>query len=353
MVPTSPLPRRSLRTRTTRLPLTVLGFGGAPLGNLYAPVAEEDARATLEAAWAEGLRLFDTAPLYGYGLSEERFSRLLAVKPRDEFVLSTKVGRLLRECAPGEVPRGQFHDTPQRTFDYDYSYDGVMRSYEDSLRRLRLDRIDILFVHDVDVFTHGSRAAADARIDELFSRGGYRALEALRASGAIAAFGAGVNEWEICEALAHRGDFDVFLLAGRYTLLEQDALASFLPLCEARDIGVIVGGPFNSGILATGAVQGAHYNYSPAPPDVLARVERIERVCRAHGVGLKEAALQFVLGHPVVKSVIPGANAAAQVRANAALLRAPIPDALWADLEAQGLVRAGAPVPGSGGALRR
>jgi len=348
-----PLPTRSFRTRTTRLDVTVLGFGGAPLGNLYAPVSEADAAATLDAAWDEGLRLFDTAPLYGYGLSEERFSRLLTARPREQFVLSTKVGRVLRDCGPEEVPRGQFHGTPQRTFDYDYSYDGVMRSYEDSLARLRVDRIDMLYVHDVDVFTHGSRAAADARIDELFDLGGYRALEALRASGAIAAFGAGVNEWEICEALAHRGDFDCFLLAGRYTLLEQAALDSFLPLCEARDIAIILGGPFNSGILATGPVPGAFYNYSPAPPDILARVRRIEHVCQSHGVALKAAALQFVLGHPVVKSVIPGANTAAQVHANAALVDERIPPALWTDLKAEGLVRPEAPVPDASQAVLR
>jgi D-threo-aldose 1-dehydrogenase len=335
---------RSLREQRP-LSLTALGFGGAPLGNLYAPVSDDVAEATLGAAWEAGVRVFDTAPLYGLGLSEERFGRMLSGRPRDEFVLSTKIGRVLRDCAPADVPRVGFHDTPPRTFDFDYSHDGVLRSYEASLKRLRLDRIDILLVHDVDVFTHGSPEAAEERIRELFDRGGYRALADLRASGAVAAIGAGVNEWEICEQLIGLGDFDCFLLAGRYTLLEQDALTSFLPLCVARDIGVILGGPFNSGILATGAVEGAHYNYASAPDDVMARVARMERVCRAHGVALAEAALQFVLAHPAVKTVIPGANTPGQVRANARLLATPIPSALWSDLKAQGLVRDDAPVP--------
>jgi D-threo-aldose 1-dehydrogenase len=222
-----------------------------------------------------------------------------------------------------------------------------MRSHEESLKRLGQERVDILFVHDVDVFTHGSRDASDARVRELFDQGGYRALDELRASGAVKAIGAGVNEWEVCETLIRLGDFECFLLAGRYTLLEQDALDSFLPLCEARGIGIILGGPFNSGILATGAVAGAHYNYAPAPPEILARVRRLETVCRAHGVRLVEAALQFVLGHPAVKSVIPGANSPEQVAANVALLDVKIPASLWADLKTEGLLRHDAPVPGA------
>lgn len=336
-------------TRALRAPsqirLTPLGFGGGPLGNLYAPISEEAADATLEAAWDAGVRVFDTAPLYGLGLSEERFGRVLSKRPRGEFILSTKIGRVLRDCEPNEVPHLGFHDTPQRTFDFDYSHDGVLRSHEASLKRLRVDRVDILLVHDVDVFTHGSPAGADARIRELFDRGGYRALADLRASGAIGAIGAGVNEWEICERLAGLGDFDCFLLAGRYTLLEQDALESFLPLCLKRDIGIILGGPFNSGILATGAVPGAYYNYAPASPAVVERVERIDHVCRAHGVTLAAAALQFVVGHPAIKTVIPGANSPEQVRFNAGLLAAPIPASLWSDLKAGGLLRSDAPVP--------
>lgn len=339
------LPTRHLRTHTGPLPLTIMGFGGAPLGNLYSPITDDEARRTLDAAWDEGLRLFDTAPQYGVGLSEARFADALAGRPRDGYVLSTKIGRLLRDCRPGEAPPSHFVQTPNRTFDYDYSYDGVMRSHEASLRRLRQDRVDILFVHDVDVMSHGSREASDARVRELFDRGGFRALDELRAAGRVRAVGAGVNEWEVCQTLLNLGDFDCFLLAGRYTLLEQEALDSFLPLCERRDVGIVLGGPFNSGILATGAVPGARYNYALAAADVLARVRRLDAVCHAHGVRLIEAALQFVLAHPVVKTVIPGANSPAQVRANRQLLDAAIPPALWADLKRERLLREDAPVP--------
>jgi D-threo-aldose 1-dehydrogenase len=337
------LPTRDLSTPTGPLPLTVMGFGGAPLGNMYAPITDAEASATLDCAWREGLRVFDTAPQYGVGLSEERFGRALAAWPRRDYVLSTKVGRLLRDCGPGEAPPAHFIDTPRRTFDYNYSYDGVMRSHDASLRRLGQHHVDILFVHDVDVMSHGSREASNARVRELFDRGGYRALEELRAAGAVRAIGAGVNEWEVCETLLGLGDFDCFLLAGRYTLLEQEALSSFLPLCARRNVGVILGGPFNSGILATGAVPGARYNYGEASADILERVARLSAVCEAHGVRLIEAALRFVLGHPVVKSVIPGANSVDQVRGNLALLDTKIPSSLWADLKDQKLVRADAP----------
>jgi D-threo-aldose 1-dehydrogenase len=337
------LPTRDLSTPTGPLPLTILGFGGAPLGNLYAAVSDADAAATLESAWERGMRVFDTAPQYGVGLSEERFGRALRAMPRRDYVLSTKVGRVLRDCGPGESPPAHFVDTPRRTFDYDYSYEGVMRSYDASLRRLGLDRIDILLVHDVDVMSHGSRTASNARVEELFKRGGYRALEELRAAGAVRAIGAGVNEWEVCETLLGRGDFDCFLLAGRYTLLEQDALTTFLPLCERRNVGIMLGGPFNSGILATGPIAGARYNYAEAPPEVLDRVSRIDSICQAHGVRLIEAALRFVLGHPAVKTVIPGANSADQVRVNFGLLDKKIPPELWTDLKDRDMIRRDAP----------
>src|SRR5208337_1023908 len=236
-----------------------LGFGGAPLGNLYRPMTEKEARLTLDAVWATGCRYFDTAPLYGLGLSETRLNGFLRAKPRAAFLISTKVGRLLDVCAPQERSRpNAFFETPSRRERFDYSYDGVMRSLEFSLERLGVDHIDIVYAHDVDIFTHGSKEASDARIRE-FMEGGYRALIKLRDSGAIKAFGAGVNEWQVAETLARAGDFDLFLLAGRYTLLEQDALESFLPYCVERKIGVVVGGPFNSGILATGPKRGAFY----------------------------------------------------------------------------------------------
>ena len=265
------------------LSFTALGFGTAPLGNLYRAVPEAEADATLEAAWAAGMRYFDTAPLYGLGLAETRLNRFLRGRPREEYLLSTKVGRRLAVCAPERrTGIGKFFDTPSRREVYDYSYDGVMRSLEASLERLGVDRVDILFVHDLDVFTHGSAAESDRRIDQ-FMASGYDALRNLRDEGVIRAFGGGINEWQVCQALAERGDFDLFLLAGRYTLLEQEALASFLPLCEARGIGIVLGGPYNSGVLATGPKPGAFYNYDVAPPAILERVGRIEAVCRAHG----------------------------------------------------------------------
>ncbi|NNE88677.1 MAG: aldo/keto reductase [Silicimonas sp.] len=335
-----------LNNRTTiPVPLTRMGFGGAPLGNLYRKISEEDAQAALQAAYDAGIRYFDTAPQYGLGRSEGRFGKALARFNDDEVKLSTKIGRLLVDCEPDEVTPEAFVDVPQKRIVFDYSYDGVMRSFEASKKRLERDDIDILLVHDVDVFSHGSQEVSDAKVRELFDEGGYRALHDLRDAGEIAAIGAGVNEWEVCEKLLGLGDFDGFLLAGRYTLLEQEALTSFLPLCIERDVGIILGGPYNSGILATGPVAGAKYNYEDAPQDILDRVAKIQAVCAAHDTKLIAAALQFVFGHPAVKTVIPGAVNAAEVAANVAVLETPIPTGLWSDLRGEGLIRTDAPLP--------
>jgi D-threo-aldose 1-dehydrogenase len=338
--------RRKLTSRSgAELQFTELGFGAAPLGNLYRPLTERDARATLDSSWSVGCRYYDTAPLYGLGLSETRLNGFLRAKPRDSYLISTKVGRLLELCAPEQRTRPEaFFETPSRRERFDYSYDGVMRSLEFSLERLGVDRVDIVYAHDVDVFTHGSNAASDQRIKELME-GGYRALVKLRDSGAIKAIGAGINEWDVAEKLARAGDFDMFLLAGRYTLLEQEALESFLPYCEQRNIGIALGGPFNSGILATGPKRGAYYNYAPASAAILDRVARIQAICHAHGVKLAEAALRFPLGHPAVMSVIPGAQKPGEVRRNAEMIGAKIPPALWRDLKTAGLMRADAPAP--------
>lgn len=341
------LAMRPLNARTARrIDLTVMGFGGAPLGNLYRKVSEEDAQAALQAAFDNGIRYFDTAPQYGLGRSEMRFGEAIRRFGRENIELSTKIGRLLLDCAPEEVTPEAFVDVPQKRIQFDYSYDGVMRSYEASKERLQVKTADILLVHDVCVFSQGSQEASDRRVRELFDDGGYRALTELKEAGVIAAIGAGVNEWQVCQKLLQEADFDCFLLAGRYTLLEQDALESFLPLCEQRDVGIILGGPYNSGILATGAVAGAKYNYADAPPDILERVRKIERVCNAHRVPLIAAALQFVLGHPSVKTVIPGAVNAAEVDANIALLEQEIPFTFWSDLRSEGLIRPDAPLPG-------
>ena len=324
---------------------TELGFGSAPIGNLYRSVDPEEAQKTLEAAWKAGIRYFDTAPLYGLGLSETRLNRFLYGRKRKDYVLSTKVGRLLDVCPPSErTAIGKFFDTPSRRERYDYSYDGFMRSIEFSLERLGVDSIDIIFIHDVDVFTHKSESARDAHVRTIL-KSGYKALEKLRSEKVIKAFGAGVNEWQVCETLAKAGDFDIFLLAGRYTLLEQEALNSFLPLCEERGIGIVLGGPYNSGILATGPKPGAWYNYDPAPKHILDRVAKIEAICRRHKVKLAQAALRFPLHHAQVVSVIPGGASAKEVARSATALQAKLPKALWKDLKAEGLLRQDAPVP--------
>ncbi len=326
------------------LTFTELGFGAAPLGNLYRAITDAEADAILAAAWDGGVRHFDTAPLYGLGLSETRLNRFLRGKPRDEYVLSTKIGRLFRVTTPDKRDGfGKWFDVPSRNEVYDYGYDAVFRSLDFSLERLGVDRVDILYAHDLDVFNHKSQEALDARLRE-FIDGAHRALVELRDQGVIRAFGAGLNEWQPCQWIAERGDPDLFLLAGRYTLLEQEALETFLPLCETRGIGIVVGGPYNSGILATGPRPGAFYNYDPAPQAIMERVARIEAVCGRHGTRMVDAAFQFPLRHPAVVSVIPGGQGVAEVQANLAAARATIPAALWADLKAEGLLRPDAPV---------
>jgi len=327
------------------LDFTRLGFGGAPIGNLGRVLSDAEAEGVVAAAWDAGLRYFDTAPLYGHGLSEQRMGRVLRARPRGDYLLSSKVGRRLEPCAPGQEGAGIYLQTPQVRGRFAYSYDGVMRSFEDSLGRLGLDRIDILFVHDIDARNHGGRAACEARIGELIDSGGWRALDDLRASGAVSAIGAGVNEWEPCARLLELCDPDLFLLAGRYTLLEQEPLDGFLPKCLKRGVGVVIGGPFNSGILARGPHDGASFDYAAAPPEVIARVRAIEAVCQRFGSPLIAAALQFAGAHPVVVSVIPGAQSQAELAANLQALRAPIPPELWAALRSEGLLHPEAPVP--------
>ncbi len=327
------------------LSFTELGFGTAPLGNLYRAISDDDAHATLEAAWETGCRYYDTAPLYGLGLAETRLNRFLRGKTRDDYVLSTKVGRLLEPCPPdARTGIGKFFETPSRREVYDYTYDGILRSFETSLERLGADRVDILFVHDLDIANHGDQATVDHYLDQFF-RSGYYALLSLRDQGVITAFGAGLNEWETCQVMAERGDVDLFLLAGRYTLLEQEALETFLPLCERRGIGIALGGPYNSGILASGPTPGAFYNYEVAPQDIRDRVGRIQGICADHGCALIEAALRFPLHHPNVVSVIPGGQSVSQVHNNLANLDAEIPASVWAALKEAGLMRADAPTP--------
>jgi D-threo-aldose 1-dehydrogenase len=334
--------RRRFVTRAGReLSFTAMGFGSAPLGNYLRPLSEAECDLTLSAAWDSGMRYFDTAPLYGLGLSEMRVGRLLQKRPRQDFILSTKVGRLLTPCAKEEVNGFFFVETPQVRFHYDYTYDGVMRSYEESLKRLGLDRVDILYVHDICGLVHGGREASEARIQELIETGGWRALDELRDSGDVAAIGAGVNEWEPCARLLELVDPDLFLLAGRYTLLEQVPLDTLFPECERRGVKIVAGGPYNSGILAGGTT----YNYAEAPAEVVARARAIDAVCQSHGVSLPAAALQFILGNPLVASVIPGGQTSAETQHNAAVLNEPIPAALWQDLKDKKLLHPRSPTP--------
>lgn len=330
----------------TKLKVTVLGLGTATLGNLYAPVSDADAHDTVTTAFDAGVRFVDTAPFYGHGWSEHRVGEALRGYKRDDIVLSTKIGRLLKPKDPAKgIDGGVFAAVLPFEPVFDYSYDGVMRSVEDSLQRLGTHRIDVLLIHDVDRWTHGSQEASDRRMKEVLE-GGYKAMATLRDSGAVGAIGAGLNEWDTCQKLAEASDLDCFLLAGRYSLLEQESLKTFLPLCQKRGIGIFLGGPYNTGILATGAVAGAMYNYAPAKPDILERVRKLEAVCQRHKVALASAALQFPLAHPAVCSVIPGAKTAAEVKRNIATIEAPIPKDFWAELKREKLIAEEAPLPG-------
>ncbi len=326
------------------LNVTVIGLGGAPLGNLYEQIPEQQALATVEAAHGDGVRLFDTSPLYGQGLSEHRFGHVLRDKPRDDIVLSTKVGRVLKPEKSQTIERGFFVGGLHFRAVYDYSYDGCLRSLEDSYQRLGMNQIDIALIHDVDVWTHGSKEAFEQRLGEAM-KGAYRALDDLRSAKVVRAIGAGVNEVEPCLRFAGEGDFDCFLLAGRYTLLEQNGLDDLLPLARSKQFSILLGGPFNSGILATGARPGATYDYQPAPPEIMERVRRIQSVCGRHGVPLAAAAIQFPLGHRQVASIVPGAVRPEEIAENVRLMTVSIPAALWADLKSEGLLDHTAPTP--------
>jgi D-threo-aldose 1-dehydrogenase len=326
--------------------MSALGFGGGAIGNLYREVTDADSAAALRAALERGLKYFDTAPHYGFGLSERRVGQGLAefVDP-GRVIVSTKVGRVLMPTAARNLRtlrQGFISPEPFESV-FDYTYDGIMRSFEGSLRRLGRD-IDILYVHDLGRRTHGEQHSAQLR---LFMNEGYRALLSLREQGAVQAIGLGVNEWQVCEEVISVAELDIVLLAGRYTLLEQEALESFLPLCVRRGVAVVIGGPYNSGILAQGerSTEANHYDYGAASADIIARVESIRAVCTRHRVPLAAAALQFPLAHPAVVSVIPGISSAAEVADAARWMSLPIPAALWTELKEQGLLRREAPTP--------
>jgi D-threo-aldose 1-dehydrogenase len=334
------------RVAVGRTPLRVsrLGFGGASIGGLFRPVTDDDASLVLDHAWSIGIRSFDVAPLYGYGTSERRMGAFLSTCPRDEFVLSTKVGRLVRtvdDIGPeDDVDRQAFGDhddafyagTEGRRLVFDYSYDGVMRSVEASLARLGLSRIDILYLHDPE---RHWREVMD---------GAYPALERLRSQGVVTAIGAGMNQSEMLERFATETDMDVFLLAGRYTLLDQDALPTLLPRCLERGIAVMIGGVMNSGIL-TGDSAAGRFDYAPAPDAIVDRSRKIAALCERHGVPLRAAAIQFPLAHPAVTALIAGVRTTRHLDDYPAFMRRPIPAALWDELRVEGLIAAEAPTP--------
>lgn len=326
--------------RDTRIALPgPLGFGSAPLGNLFARVAEDVARETVRAAWDAGVRLFDTAPFYGFGLAEHRLGEMLRQQPRDAFTLSTKVGRLLVPDAAAAADRNDFFGGLPFRAEFDYSADATRRSIEQSLQRLGLARIDIVLIHDVGEDTHGP--AWRERFDDAM-RGAAPALTALRREGVIKAWGLGVNRVEPCLMALDQADPDLFLVAGRYTLLDTDAATELFPRCAERGVRAIIGGPYNSGLLAGGST----FDYTAAPDALRGRVQRLGAICGRHGVDLRAAALQFCAAHPVTGAVIPGARNPAEVETNARLMRAPIPAALWEALRHERLIPESVPVPG-------
>ena len=335
-------PTKRRKLGRTQVELTQFGYGAAPLGELFVRVTEEESTATMQALWDNGVRYFDTAPLYGFGLSEHRVGSFLFQKPRHEFVISTKVGRILK------APEDKVNFKPPifiggLPFDhyFDYTYDGIMRSFEDSLQRLRLTSIDLLVIHDLELCHHGEEL--QVYMDQL-SGGGWRALENLRSTGDIRAIGAGINERGAMPRFLQQFDIEFFVLSWPYTLLDQDALDE-LPQCEEHNVGIILATVFSSGVLVTGPVKGAKYIYENASPAILDRVSRIQKVCRRHDVSMPAAALQFPLAHPCVTSVIPGSLHPSQVEQNLGYFREQIPTDLWAELKSEKLIRADAPTP--------
>jgi D-threo-aldose 1-dehydrogenase len=313
----------------TGLHVTRLGLGGVALSGVppatdpHLPSPESEAVSLIRRSLGLGLNYLDTAPMYGLGHSERRYGQALQGIPRDRYVLSTKVGRVLRPDAAGQM-----------TWAFDFSREGARASFESSLERLGIDRVDIVFVHDPDQYYQAALAGA------------FPVLRELRADGRIRAIGAGMNQWQMELAFAREGYNDCFLLAGRYTLLDQTALPEFLPYCLEHRISVVAGGPYNSGILAVGPRSGATFNYRAAPPEMMDKAARIAEVCERHQVPLKAAALQFILAHPAIASVIPGARSVAEVEENARMVELTIPDQLWAELKEAGLIAAEAPTPG-------
>lgn len=327
----------------TGLDVTVMGFGGAPLGDLFAVLDEATALATIDAAVHAGITHFDAAPLYGQGIAEHRFGTVLRRLAPGSFTVSTKVGRLLVPAPNGRSKTTRYVGGLSFDVVHDYGYDATMRSLEHSLMRFSLPRVDLALIHDADAWSHGPDAGEQHYRTAM--SGAYRALDELRSQGVIKGIGIGLNDPVYAARYLRDGDFDCMLMAGRYSLLEQPALAEVLPLAQKKNVGVMLGGVFNSGILATGAMPNAKYNYIDAPAEILDKVRRIERVTEAHGIALPTAAMHFCLGHPAVATLVLGAVKPDEVRRNVAALSQKVPAALWADLKSEGLLDRQAPTP--------
>ena len=338
------LPRR--KVGKTKLEVTTLGLGGAPMGGFRANISDVEAMKLTDAGYTAGIRYFDTSPFYGYGRSELRMGAALREKPRDSYVLSTKIGRIMHAMKPGEKPSADFRENGLPGFapQFDYTYDGVMRSLEHSHFRLGISRIDIALIHDVDFWTIKDRAILDQRFKTVMDSG-FRALDELRKAGVIGAIGVGINESDTSLRFIQAGDFDCMLLAGRYTLLEQGALDAFLPECVKRHVSVILGGPYNSGILTGGVKPGATHDYAAAPAPLVEKAQKIEAVCQRHGVELGAAAMQFPLFHPALCAVIPGALGVAEVKQNVGRMSVKIPSDLWSELKREKLLDPASPTP--------
>lgn len=333
------------RVGRTDLELPILGFGTCPIGGVYAAIGEPEARATFEAAWDAGIRFYDTAPWYGLGQSEHRTGRALYDRDRDNYALTTKVGRVLRAPRDRASYRPPAWEAPlQFEVEHVFTYDAIMRSYEDSLQRLGINKVDALYIHDLDHGYFPDEASLDAKFREL-ATGGYQALEELKSSGEVAAIGAGINERGMISRFLESADLDLFLVASRYTLLEQEIYAEEIAPAGKRGASVVIGGAFNSGILATGVVDGAKYEYGAAPEAIVTRTWHLSRIAEAHGIPLAAAALQFPLAAPETASLIFGAVSSKEILQNVANAALEIPAAFWSDLRGEGLIAEGVPLP--------
>jgi D-threo-aldose 1-dehydrogenase len=340
----NPIARRTVGR--TSIEVTQLGFGAGTLGDPYSVTTEPHAYATMACAYDAGVTLYDTAPWYGNTKSEHRAGQFLRGQDRDSYVLTTKVGRTYRRpIRPSEFEFPRWKGGLHFDLTFDYSAAGVMRSYEDSLQRLGINTVDALAIHDLDLKHQKDEAGIQRAFDALNEGGGYAALASLRDKGEIRAIGAGVNHWGMIPRFLGKFDIDYFLVAMPYTLLDQSALDLEFPMCKERGVGIIIGAPFASGILATGAIKEAQYGYVPADAELRERVRAIDAICAKHEVPLGAAALQFPLGHPSVASVIPGAGSPLEAQTNFDWMSVSIPDEMWSELRAAGLIRADAPTP--------